>query len=101
MPSAATPERSATTMSTATRGDPDLHEHIEKIHEAGLLPRIDQPVNKDAEMHPLVRWQCLGGFDVADTHHARAPSLYSARSMPLECLILSLEFVAPVVTLTS
>ena len=53
-------------MTTATRGYPDLHEHIEKLDQAGLLLRIDQPVNKDTEMHPLVRWQFLGGLDEAE-----------------------------------
>jgi 4-hydroxy-3-polyprenylbenzoate decarboxylase len=27
----------------------------------GLLLRIDRPINKDTELHPLVRWQFLGG----------------------------------------
>ena len=52
-------------MSTGTRGYPDLHEHIEKLDQAGLLLKIDEPVNKDTEMHPLVRWQFLGGLDEA------------------------------------
>ena len=29
----------------------------------GLLVRIDRAVNKDTELHPLVRWQFLGGLD--------------------------------------
>src|SRR5262249_6336747 len=28
----------------------------------GLLVRIEQPVNKDTELHPLVRWQFIGGI---------------------------------------
>ena len=28
---------------------------------SGLLVRIDRPINKDTELHPLVRWQFLGG----------------------------------------
>ena len=28
---------------------------------AGLLVRIDRPINKDTELHPLVRWQFVGG----------------------------------------
>ena len=35
----------------------DLHEHLDRLDRAGLLYRIDAPVNKDTEMHPLVRWQ--------------------------------------------
>ena len=45
---------------------PDLHDHIEKLDAAGLLYRIDQPVNKDTELHPLVRWQFRGGIPEAD-----------------------------------
>src|SRR5262249_25884952 len=40
----------------------DLHEHLGRLDRAGLLYRIDAPVNKDTEMHPLVRWQFRGGI---------------------------------------
>ena len=40
----------------------DLHEHIARLDRAGLLYRIDAPINKDTEMHPLVRWQFRGGI---------------------------------------
>jgi 4-hydroxy-3-polyprenylbenzoate decarboxylase len=33
----------------------DLGQHIERLDQAGLLCRIDEPVNKDTELHPLVR----------------------------------------------
>jgi hypothetical protein len=38
------------------RGYADFHEHLDRPDEAGLLRRIDAAVNKDTEMHPLVRW---------------------------------------------
>src|SRR5260221_5614109 len=41
---------------------PDLHEHIAALAEAGLLVVVDEPVNKDTEIHPLVRWQYRGGI---------------------------------------
>ena len=44
------------------RGYADLHDHIDRLDEAGLLRRIDAPINKDTEMHPLVRWQFRGGI---------------------------------------
>ncbi|NKB55132.1 MAG: UbiD family decarboxylase [Alphaproteobacteria bacterium] len=44
----------------------DLWEHIEALDRAGLLYRIDKPVNKDTEMHPLVRWQFRGGIPEAE-----------------------------------
>ncbi|MEI8246264.1 MAG: UbiD family decarboxylase [Lentisphaerota bacterium] len=40
----------------------DLQEHIELLDKAGLLHRIERPINKDTEMHPLVRWQFCGGI---------------------------------------
>ena len=47
---------------TAPRRCVDLQEHIARLDAAGLLYRIDAPVNKDTEMHPLVRWQFRGGI---------------------------------------
>jgi UbiD family decarboxylase len=40
----------------------DLQEHIARLEERGLLIRIDRPINKDSELHPLVRWQFQGGL---------------------------------------
>jgi UbiD family decarboxylase len=48
------------------RGYADLHEHLARLDAAGLLYRIDEPVNKDTELHPLVRWQFRGGIGEAD-----------------------------------
>ena len=45
------------------RAYPDLHEHSPRLEERGLLRRIDRPIDKDSEMHPLVRWQFVGGID--------------------------------------
>jgi len=39
----------------------DFQEHIADLEAAGLLTRIDTPINKDTELHPLVRWQFVGG----------------------------------------
>ena len=44
----------------------DLREHVEALDRDGLLVTIDQPIDKDSEMHPLVRWQFRGGFAEAD-----------------------------------
>ncbi|MCH6578055.1 MAG: UbiD family decarboxylase, partial [Proteobacteria bacterium] len=44
------------------RGYRDLHEHIEALRQAGLLLEIEREINKDTEMHPLVRWQFRGGI---------------------------------------
>ncbi|MDP0926619.1 UbiD family decarboxylase [Paracoccus onubensis] len=40
----------------------DLQEHIERLEKAGLLTRIQTPIDKDAELHPLARWQFQGGL---------------------------------------
>jgi 3-polyprenyl-4-hydroxybenzoate decarboxylase len=45
---------------------PDLHEHLEHLEREGLLIRVKDPVDKDQEMHPLVRWQFRGGIKERD-----------------------------------
>ena len=50
-------------MAGASRGYADLQEHLEALDAAGLLLTVDEPVNKDTEMVPLVRWQFRGGLD--------------------------------------
>jgi UbiD family decarboxylase len=55
-----------TTGSAPARGYPDLHDHIRALDRAGLLIRVDRPINKDTEMHPLVRWQFRGGIEEKD-----------------------------------
>src|SRR5579862_5764432 len=48
------------------RAYPDLHDHIRALDKAGLLITVDRPINKDTEMHPLVRWQFRGGIAEQD-----------------------------------
>jgi len=50
----------------AARPYPDLHDHLAALAAAGLLIRVDRPINKDTEMHPLVRWQFRGGIPERD-----------------------------------
>ncbi len=40
----------------------DLHAHIAALEKNGLLLRVKRPINKDTEMHALVRWQFRGGI---------------------------------------
>jgi UbiD family decarboxylase len=40
----------------------DFQEHLARLGARGLLVRIDRPINKDTELHPLVRWQFQGGL---------------------------------------
>src|SRR5215469_172341 len=63
------PERKPAPTSVApapARGYPDLHDHIQALDKAGLLVTVDRPINKDTEMHPLVRWQFRGGIEEKD-----------------------------------
>src|SRR6202051_3465250 len=48
----------------AKSSGPQLHfqEHLARLAAQGLLRRIERPVNKDTELHPLVRWQFQGGL---------------------------------------
>jgi UbiD family decarboxylase len=39
----------------------DFQDHLADLEAAGLVTRIDTPINKDTELHPLVRWQFVGG----------------------------------------
>lgn len=54
------------TCAAGTGRYPDLHDHLRTLAEAGLLWRIDAPVDKDTEMHPLARWQFGSGIPEAD-----------------------------------
>src|SRR5712671_8000251 len=48
----------------ATQSHPagDFQTHLADLEARGLLVRIDRPIDKDTELHPLVRWQFLGGI---------------------------------------
>ena len=48
------------------RSYPDLHDHLKTLQGAGLLVTVDRQINKDTEMHPLVRWQFRGGIAERD-----------------------------------
>ena len=45
---------------------PDLHDHLQKLRDKGLLVTIERPIDKDSELHPLVRWQFVGGLAERD-----------------------------------
>ena len=64
------PKTSSATKPSSTqppqRGYRDLHEHLADLDKQGLLVTIDRPINKDTELHPLVRWQFRGGIAEPD-----------------------------------
>jgi 3-polyprenyl-4-hydroxybenzoate decarboxylase len=60
------PKRKSAAKAAPARSYPDLHDHIRALDKAGLLVTVDRPINKDTEMHPLVRWQFRGGIEEKD-----------------------------------
>jgi len=48
------------------RDYPDLHDHLRALDDAGLLITVDISINKDTEIHPLMRWQFVGGLEDSD-----------------------------------
>jgi UbiD family decarboxylase len=40
----------------------DFQSHLAALEARGLLLRIERAINKDTELHPLVRWQFQGGL---------------------------------------
>src|SRR5660397_217292 len=52
--------------SSVPRNYPDLRDHLAALDDKGLLRRVDRPINKDTEIHPLVRWQYRGGIEPED-----------------------------------
>ena len=63
---AATPKTTPPSQHEPARDYPDLHEHLASLKRAGLLITVDREINKDTEMHPLVRWQFRGGIAEPD-----------------------------------
>jgi len=44
----------------------NLNEHLERLQAAGQLYTVERSINKDTEMHPLVRWQFRGSIPEQD-----------------------------------
>src|SRR5271170_2723796 len=56
-------KRAGDSTKTKSAGAPlDFQEHLARLEAEGLLVRIERPINKDTELHPLVRWQFQGGL---------------------------------------
>ncbi|TBR28889.1 MAG: UbiD family decarboxylase, partial [Reyranella sp.] len=47
-------------------GYDDIDAHVERLKALGLVCSVDRAIDKDTEMHPLVRWQYRGGIAEAD-----------------------------------
>ena len=53
-------------MSRGDAGYPDFQDHLARLEARGLLRRIDRPIDKNTELHPLVRWQFQGGLSESE-----------------------------------
>src|SRR5689334_19048699 len=53
------------TMADDSRPYPDLHAHLDALKKQGLLLTVNEPIDKDSELHALVRWQFVGGIEEA------------------------------------
>ncbi len=51
---------------STTSAPTTLRQHLETLEARSLLRRIDRAINKDTELHPLVRWQFRGGIAEKD-----------------------------------
>jgi UbiD family decarboxylase len=71
-------------MSEPRRNYPDLHDHLAALKEKGLLVSIDRPIDKDSEMHPLVRWQFVGGMAEAERKAFLFTNITDARGRKYE-----------------
>jgi len=56
------PADAAARLTEPRRPPLDFQAHLADLEARGLLVRIDRPIDKDTELHPLVRWQFLGGI---------------------------------------
>ncbi len=69
-------------------GYPDLHDHIESLKVRGLLQVIDRPIDKDSELHPLVRWQFVGGMDEEERRAFLFTNIVNAKGRRYEFPVL-------------
>jgi UbiD family decarboxylase len=59
-------KRAAQAAGSKSSGPPlDFQDHLQRLEAEGLLLRIDRAIDKDTELHPLVRWQFQGGLSEA------------------------------------
>ena len=49
----------------------DFQEHLAALELRGLVVRVERPINKDTELHPLARWQFQGAL--AESQAPRLP----------------------------
>ncbi len=71
-----------------TRPYHDLHQHIAILRERNLLIEVDRPIDKDSEMHPLVRWQFQGGMKESERKAFLFTNIHDGRGRKYETPVL-------------
>ena len=71
-----------------TRPYHDLHQHIAILRERDLLIEVDRPIDKDSEMHPLVRWQFQGGMKESERKAFLFTNIHDGRGRKYETPVL-------------
>ena len=58
-----TPDKTPKSGKAIAGGPPlDFQQHLRALEARGLVTRIERAIDKDSELHPLVRWQFQGGL---------------------------------------
>ena len=71
-----------------TRPYHDLHQHIAILRERDLLIEVDIPIDKDSEMHPLVRWQFQGGMKESERKAFLFTNIHDGRGRKYDTPVL-------------
>ena len=64
-----------------------LLEYVQVLEREGLLFRVKKPINKDTEMHPLVRWQ-FRGLDEAQRRAFYFENIHDAKGKKYDIPVL-------------
>lgn len=75
-------------MTAPERSYNDLHDHLDALREKGLLVTVDRRIDKDSEMHPLVRWQFVGGMDEKDRKAFLFTNIVNGKGRPYDMPVL-------------
>jgi len=67
---------------------PDLHAHVATLARQGLLVVVDESVNKDTEIHPLVRWQYRGGIPESERNAFLFTNATDGKGRRYDCAVL-------------
>jgi 4-hydroxy-3-polyprenylbenzoate decarboxylase len=56
-------DKAETSLRAAVGNPPlDFQDHLRLLEKSGLVTRVERAIDKDSELHPLVRWQFQGGL---------------------------------------